>query len=586
MNQRLKEEIDLLTTSPGVYLMYNALDKVIYVGKAKNLKKRVSQYFLRPQVGKVKRMVSEVVRFETIQTETEKEALLLEINLIREHYPPFNILLKDGKSYPYIAIYKKNDPYLRIMYKDKDPTYRYYGPYPSSSSCYEIINLLNKLFPLRKCKTIPPTPCLYYHLGQCLAPCINKISNDDYQKMVDDIALFLDGKDLKKRKEIEKLMYQESEKLNFEKAGEYKKILDSIDHIISHQNIDQKDKIDRDVFALSTRDGYLSLAVLLYRKGKLLGKDLFVVEEFDDVKEQVTNMIGQYYLSHPLPKEIIVSIKEIASILSLALSTSVVCPLKGNKLELVNMALKNAKTGLDEHFLTARLEDDQVSLLEQLGKILNIPTPYRIELFDNSHIQGSSPVGAMVCFINGQKAKKMYRKYHIEHEEKRDDFASMKEVIKRRYSRLKEEKSTYPDLIIVDGGLGQIHACQEALNSIDVDIPFVGLYKNDKHQTEGLMSKDGEVFIIEQGSPLFFMLMRMQDEVHRYAITFHKQIRSKSMLASILDDIPGLGQKRKQLLFERFDTISALKSASLEELSQIIPTDVAALLYEKINKKP
>lgn len=586
MNPRLKEEIDLLTTSPGVYLMFNALDKVIYVGKAKNLKKRVSQYFLRPQVGKVKRMVSEVVRFETIQTETEKEALLLEINLIREHYPPFNILLKDGKSYPYIAIYKKNDPYLRIMYKDRDSSYKYYGPYPSSSSCYEIINLLNKLFPLRKCKTLPLTPCLYYHLGQCLGPCINKINQDDYHNMINDITLFLDGKDTKKRKEIEKLMFQESEKLNFEKAAEYKKILDSIDHIISHQNIEQKDKIDRDVFALSTRDGYLSLAVLLYRKGKLLGKDLFVVEEFDDVKEQITNMIGQYYLSHPLPKEIIVSIKEIAAILSLALSTKVICPVKGNKLELVNLALKNAKTGLDEHFLTARLEDNQVSLLDELGKMLSIPTPYRIELFDNSHIQGSSPVGAMVCFINGQKAKKMYRKYHIEHEEKRDDFASMREVIKRRYSRLKEEKSTYPDLIIVDGGLGQIHACEEALNSIDVSIPFVGLYKNDKHQTEGLMSKDGEVFIIEQGSPLFFMLMRMQDEVHRYAITFHKQVRSKSMLASILDDIPGLGQKRKQLLFERFETISALKSASIEELSQIIPHDVAVLLYEKINKKP
>jgi len=583
MNPRLKEEIDLLTSSPGVYLMYNALDKVIYVGKAKNLKKRVSQYFLRPQVGKVKRMVSEVVRFETIQTATEKEALLLEINLIREHYPPFNILLKDGKSYPYIAIYKKNDPYLRIMYKDKDPSFRYYGPYPSSSSCFEIINLLNKLFPLRKCKTIPPTPCLYYHLGQCLAPCINKIEESEYQSMLDEIASFLDGKDTKKRKEIESLMIKEAENLNFEKAAEYKKILDSIDHIISHQNIEQKDKLDRDVFAISTRDGYLSLGVLLYRKGKLLGKDLFVVEEFDDIKEQVTNMIGQYYLSHPLPNEIIVSIKEIASILSLALSTKVICPIKGNKLELVNLALKNAKTGLDEHFLTARLEDDQISLLEQLGKILNINTPYRIELFDNSHIQGSSPVGAMVCFINGQKAKKMYRKYHIEHEEKRDDYASMREVIKRRYSRLKEENEDYPDLIIVDGGLGQINACKEALESIGVNIPFVGLYKNDKHQTEGLMSSEGEIYIIEQGSPLFFMLMRMQDEVHRYAITFHKQLRSKSMLTSILDNIPGLGAKRKQIIYQRFPSLSSLKDASLEELEQIIPSEVALALYNKIH---
>lgn len=583
MNPRLKEEIDLLPSSPGVYLMFNALGKVIYVGKAKNLQKRVSQYFLRPQVGKVKRMVNEVDHFEIIETSTEKEALLLEINLIRKHYPPFNILLKDGKSYPFIALYKKNDPYLRILYKDNDPNYKYYGPYPSSSSCYEIINLLNKLFPLRKCKNIPLTPCLYYHLGQCLAPCINKISEEDYQNMISQITAFLDGKDTSKRKEIESLMLKESENLNFEKAAEYKKILDSIDHIISHQSIEQKDKIDRDVFAFTTRDGYLAIAILLYRKGKLLGKDLFVVEQFDDIKEQVTNLIAQYYLSHPLPKEIIVSYKEIASILSLALSTKVICPSKGNKLELINIALKNAKTGLDEHFLTARLEDDQLSLLEQLGRTLNIDTPYRIELFDNSHLQGSSPVGAMVCFINGQKAKKMYRKFHIEHEEKRDDFASMKEVITRRYSRLKEEKQAFPDLIIVDGGLGQIRACEEALSLVGVNIPFVGLYKNDKHQTEGLMNVNGEIYLVEQGTPLFFMLMRMQDEVHRYAITFHKQVRSKSMLTSILDQIPGLGQKRKQLIQARFNSLSALKDASLEELNQIIPSDVALLLYNKIH---
>ena len=583
MNPRLKEEIDLLPSSPGVYLMFNVLGKVIYVGKAKNLQKRVSQYFLRPQVGKVKRMVNEVDHFEIIETSTEKEALLLEINLIRKHYPPFNILLKDGKSYPFIALYKKNDPYLRILYKDNDPNYKYYGPYPSSSSCYEIINLLNKLFPLRKCKNIPLTPCLYYHLGQCLAPCINKISEEDYQNMISQITAFLDGKDTSKRKEIESLMLKESENLNFEKAAEYKKILDSIDHIISHQSIEQKDKIDRDVFAFTTRDCYLAIAILLYRKGKLLGKDLFVVEQFDDIKEQVTNLIAQYYLSHPLPKEIIVSYKEIASILSLALSTKVICPSKGNKLELINIALKNAKTGLDEHFLTARLEDDQLSLLEQLGRTLNIDTPYRIELFDNSHLQGSSPVGAMVCFINGQKAKKMYRKFHIEHEEKRDDFASMKEVITRRYSRLKEEKQAFPDLIIVDGGLGQIRACEEALSLVGVNIPFVGLYKNDKHQTEGLMNVNGEIYLVEQGTPLFFMLMRMQDEVHRYAITFHKQVRSKSMLTSILDQIPGLGQKRKQLIQARFNSLSALKDASLEELSQIIPSDVALLLYNKIH---
>jgi excinuclease ABC subunit C len=585
MNARLKEQIDLLPQSPGVYLMYNINGKVIYVGKAKILKNRVSQYFLRPQKGKVKRMVNEVDHFETIQTETEKEALLLEINLIRQYYPPFNILLKDGKSYPYIALYKKNDPYLRIMYKDNDPNYHYYGPYPNSGACYEIMNLLNDLFPLRKCKTIPPTPCLYYHMHQCLAPCLHPISKEEYEPLIQEIDDFLNGNDHKKRREIEHLMKEEAKLLHFEKAAEYKKTLDAIDHVISKQSVHSQDKTNRDVFALSTRDGYLGLAVLLYRKGKLLGKDFFVVELFDDMLEQASSLIAQYYVNHPLPKEVMVSIPEIASLLSLALDVRVYTPSRGSKMELIDLALKNAKAGLDSHFLTARLEDDKVALLEEIGKLANIPTPYRIELFDNSHIQGASPIGAMVCFINGEKAKKMYRKFNIEHEEKRDDFASMREVVYRRYSRLKEENQPFPDLIIVDGGLGQIHAAKEALDQAEVTIPLLGLYKNDKHQTEGLMDINGEIYPMDPASPLFFLLMRMQDEVHRYAIKFHHEQRAKGLFVSLLDGIPGLGEKRKRTLYARYPSIEEMKNASVSELEQILPTDVASSVYQALHEK-
>lgn len=586
MNPKLKEEIDLLPTSPGVYLMHNVEDRIIYVGKAKNLKKRVSQYFLRPQKGKVKRMASEVDHFETIQTATEKEALLLEINMIQKHYPPFNVLLKDGKSYPYIALYKKSDPYLRILYKDKDPNYVYFGPYPNSGACYETIRLLNKLFPLRKCKNIPASPCLYYHLGQCLAPCIHTIDESQYKTLSTDIENFLLGKDHQKRREIEKLMLLEANELHFEKSAEYKKLLDAIDHVTAKQSVANVDRTNRDVFAISTRDGYIGLAILLYRNGKLLGKDFFVVEQFEEqFHEQVMSLIAQYYMNHPLPKEIIVSIPEIASLLSMALECRVYTPSRGTKMAFVDLALKNAKTGLDEHFLTARLEDDQMRLLDELGALLGMETPYRIELFDNSHIQGSSPVGAMVCFMNGEKAKKMYRKFHIEQEEGRDDYASMREIIYRRYHRLVEEKQSLPQLIIVDGGLGQIHAAQEALDAIPCSIRLVGLYKNDKHQTEGLMNEDGEIFPIAQGSPLFFLLMRMQDEVHRYAIHFHHEVRSKSMVTSLFDRVPGLGVKRRRLLFERYPTLSDMKNATYEELEQILPHDVAKQVYEIAHRK-
>ena len=562
--------------------MHDKDDKIIYIGKAKDLFKRVSQYFLRPQVGKVAKMAFEAEYFETIITNNEKEALILEMNLIQTHYPKFNILLKDGSHYPYIGLKKTGYPYLQIKRNTKDKGYDYFGPFPRSSSAYETIDLLNKVFPLRKCKNIPSTACLYYHLGQCLAPCINDFSKEKEDEIREDVKSFMRGNNQKVRQDIEAKMIAASEALDFESAASYKSILISIDHINTPQLMENNDKKDRDIFAFSVREGYLSLAVLLFRKGTLLDKKTYIVEEFDNNEEQVADLILQFYQNVPLPQEIIINNEIVVDLLFDLIDSNVYSVSKGKLHDLVLTAKQNANNALDEYFLSARLDSDKLALLEELGNIINIKTPLRIELFDNSHLQGSSPVGAVVVFINGEPAKKLYRKYKIEHEEARDDLKSMEEVTYRRYSRLKEEGKEMPDLILVDGGLNQIHAASRALEKAEVSINLFGLVKNNKHQTAGLMDKDGNIFDIDNKN-IFFLLTRMQDEVHRFAITFHQSLRNKSMKTSILDGIKGLGDKRKELINRAYPDINLLKEATVEELSQLLPKEVAIDLYNKLH---
>lgn len=584
MNERIKREIDLLPHRPGCYLMHDKTSKVIYVGKAKDLYKRVSQYFLRPQSGKVFKMVTQVEYFETIITNTEKESLILECNLIQKYYPRFNVLLKDGKSYPYIALKKNDDPILKIARNKKDKNYDYFGPFPNSSAAYDMLDLLNKLFPIRKCRHIPSSPCLYYHLGQCLGPCIHHIEKSQYQDLRKRITDFLLGKDKETRKEYVEKMKKASENLEFEKANEYKSLIIAIDHCTQKQTVQIKDNKPIDVIAYSLRDGYLALIFMMYRNGNLLGKELYVVEVFNELSDQLANLIMQFYEKHELPKKLVLSLDSLKETIANAFDCEVIVPTRGLLYNLVSDASVNAKNGLDEHFLTARLEDDKNAMLEELGRIAHINTPYYIELFDNSHLQGSEPIGAMVAFVNGEKAKKLYRKFNITHSEARDDYASMREVIFRRYHRLKEENKEFPDLIIVDGGLGQIHAAKEALVAAGVNINLLGLYKNDKHQTEGLMNENGEKFVIAKDSALFYLLMRMQDEVHRYAITFHRSKHLKNYKASILDDIENLGMKRKEALMKVYPAISDLMDASVEELSQIVPLKVAQDIYDKLHQ--
>ena len=586
MNDILKKQIELLPDQPGCYLMHNVDDEIIYIGKAKNLKKRVSQYFLRMHSGKTAAMVSHVDHFETIITKSEKEALILEMNLIQKNHPRYNILLMDDKHYPYIAIHKNvENPYVSLSRNVKDKKCLYFGPYPNSSAAFEVIDLINKLFPLRKCHNVPKSPCLYYHIGQCLAPCVKPVNKEKYEEIVDNIADFLKGKNQDLIKDLKEKIRRHSENLEFERAQEYKKMLDSINHITEKQNVEFKDKINRDFFSFHTRENYIAIALFSYREGILLSKRSFCYELIGEINEFVSEIIYQYYSINAIPNEVIVSNEEIKdNLMNYFENANVFAPTKGKLHDVLDICEINAKEALDEHFLTAKLDDDVLNLLDKLGNILHIKTPTRIELFDNSHLQGTNAIGAMVVFINGIPYKKLYRKFNIQGVNKKDDLSSMRETLTRRYKRVKEENGEMPDLIIVDGGKGQIETALEVKKALNLPFSIAGLVKTSKHRTSALMDENFNEYYLDDEKKLFLLLTRMQDEVHRYAITTHIKKRNKSVFNSVFDDVDGIGEKRKEQLIKAFPSISELKNAKIEELEQIIPKESAKLLYEKVRK--
>lgn len=586
MNDILKKQIELLPDQPGCYLMHNADDEIIYIGKAKNLKKRVSQYFLRMHSGKTAAMVSHVDHFETIITKSEKEALILEMNLIQKNHPRYNILLMDDKHYPYIAIHKNvENPYVSLSRNVKDKKCLYFGPYPNSSAAFEVIDLINKLFPLRKCHNVPKSPCLYYHIEQCLAPCVKPVNKEKYEEIVDNIADFLKGKNQDLIKDLKEKIRRHSENLEFERAQEYKKMLDSINHITEKQNVEFKDKINRDFFSFHTRENYIAIALFSYREGILLSKRSFCYELIGEITEFVSEIIYQYYSINAIPNEVIVSNEEIKdNLMNYFENANVFAPTKGKLHDVLDICEINAKEALDEHFLTAKLDDDVLNLLDKLGNILHIKTPTRIELFDNSHLQGTNAIGAMVVFINGIPYKKLYRKFNIQGVNKKDDLSSMRETLTRRYKRVKEENGEMPDLIIVDGGKGQIETALEVKKALNLPFSIAGLVKTSKHRTSALMDENFNEYYLDDEKKLFLLLTRMQDEVHRYAITTHIKKRNKSVFNSVFDDVDGIGEKRKEQLIKAFPSISELKNAKIEELEQIIPKESAKLLYEKVRK--
>lgn len=591
MNEQIKNKLALLPDQPGCYLMKDKNKTIIYVGKAKILKNRVRSYFTGSHDTKTERLVSEIVDFEYIVTESNTEALLLEINLIQKNMPKYNIMLKDDKSYPFIKITNEKAPRLLITRKVLKDNATYFGPYPDVRAANETKKMLDRMYPLRKCKNLPNEVCLYYHMGQCLGPCINPIVEEKYKKMVEEIKHFLNGGGyVSVQKELEKKMEKAAVDMEFERAAEYRDQIQAIQSIMTKQKMTNADFIDRDVFGYAVDKGWMVVQVFFVRQGKLIERRVFDFPFYNEAEEDFLTFIGQFYQEnqHFIPKEILIpkdiSKEDVAAIVD----TKVLQPMRGEKKKLVELASKNANIYLTEQFnLIERKEERTIGAIQKLGDAMGIPTPGRIEAFDNSNIMGTDPVSAMVVYVDGKPSKRDYRKFKIKSVEGPDDYASMKEVIYRRYSRVLKEDLPLPDLILIDGGKGQVHAAQEVLdNQLGLDIPIAGLAKNDKHKTsELLFGPELEIIPLKRSSPEFFLLQRIQDEVHRFAITFHRETRSKTSFSSQLDGIEGLGPKRKKELLKNFKSVKNIKEATIEEIIQKgMPKNVAENIYQHFQK--
>ena len=587
----LREKLKTIPHLPGSYQMRNINNTVIYVGKAKDLYKRVNSYFKGNVTGKTAKMVSEVVDFTYITTSTEQEAFILEINLIKQYDPKYNILLKDDKSYPYIEYISKPYPrvkvsrYLSVKKKDKKMLF---GPYPNAYAARKIVNLINRLYPLKKCEGMPKNVCLYYHIGECLGFCEKHVDKDKLNKMEDDILEFLRGND---KILIDKLvgkinMYSNS--LNFENALELKKELDYIKIVLDKQKVELHDYVNRDVIGYYFDEGIVSVEVLFVRNGKIVGGNNDKFYLMSDLSDEVTSYILKFYERHEIPKELLVLNldSDKMNIVSELLALKVVMPVKGIKKKLADMAYNNAKIALEQELEIIR-NDEKRSIIanDELRKLVGLEVLDRIESYDNSNLFGTYAVSGMVVFKNGKPSKKDYRKYKVS-VNMNDDYNTMKEIIYRRFYRGLVEKTQMPDLILVDGGITQIGACKSVLDELHLNIKVCGLRKDDHHRTNELVDGDTlKVYDIPKGSDIFHYLTRIQDEVHRFTITYHKTLRDKGSIGSILDNIDGIGSVRKKELIKRFGSIKKMKEASIEELSGIIPEAVAIELKKYLTMR-
>ncbi|MEG1173891.1 MULTISPECIES: excinuclease ABC subunit UvrC [Carnobacterium] len=589
-NEHIEHKLALLPNQPGCYLMKDKNGTIIYVGKAKVLKNRVRSYFRGSHDTKTERLVSEIADFEYIVTGSNIEALLLEINLIKKNDPKYNIMLKDDKTYPFIKITNEKYPRLLITRKVLKDKATYFGPYPDVKAANETKKLLDKLYPLRKCKVLPNRVCLYYHLGQCLAPCIQEIPKETYTEMVEEIKRFLNGGYQEVKQEIEEKMEQASLNLEFEKAAEFRDQINSIVTTMEQQKMTSADFVDRDVFGYAVDKGWMCVQVFFVRQGKLIERDVSLFPFYNEPEEDFLAFIGQFYQKnhHFIPKEILIPKDSDAKSVEAVVSANVLQPKRGQKKELVKLANKNAAVSLSEKFsLIEKKEERTYGAVKKLGDAMNIPLPSRIEAFDNSNTMGVDPVSAMVVFLDGQPARNEYRKYKIKTVVGPDDYASMREVIYRRYARVLKEDLPLPDLVVIDGGKGQVDAAREVLeNQLGLDIPIAGLAKDNKHRTsELLFGPELQTIPLKRNSQEFFLLQRIQDEVHRFAITFHRQLRNKNSFASKLDGIDGLGPTRKKNLLKAFKSMKNIQEASIEELKAIgLPKNVAENVYEKFKQ--
>ena len=589
MNNLIKSKLELLPTSPGCYIHKDKNGTIIYVGKAKNLRNRVRSYFRGSHDTKTEALVSEIVDFEFIVTESNIEALLLEINLIKENKPKYNIMLKDDKSYPFIKITNERYPRLIITRQVKKDGGLYFGPYPDVGAANEIKRLLDRIFPFRKCTNPPSKVCFYYHIGQCMAHTVCRKDEAYFKAMSQEVSDFLKGQDDKIIDELKSKMTLAAQNMEFERAAEYRDLIQAIGTLRTKQRVMAKDLQNRDVFGYYVDKGWMCVQVFFVRQGKLIERDVNLFPYYNDPDEDFLTYVGQFYQekSHLIPNEILIPQDIDEEAIKALVDTKVLKPQRGEKKQLVNLAIKNARVSLEQKFnLLEKSVEKTQGAIENLGRLLQIPTPVRIESFDNSNIMGTSPVSAMVVFVNGKPSKKDYRKYKIKTVVGPDDYASMREVIRRRYGRVQRDGLTPPDLIVIDGGQGQVNIAKQVIQEeLGLDIPIAGLQKNDKHQTHELLFGDPlEVVELSRNSQEFFLLQRIQDEVHRFAITFHRQLRSKNSFSSQLDGIEGLGPKRKQNLMKYFKSLTKIKEASVDEIVAVgIPRAVAEAVHRQLN---
>lgn len=584
MNETLKVKLSNLTKEPGCYLMKDKNDQIIYVGKAKNLHNRVNQYFVGSHDYKTTKLVSNIHDFDFIICKSEKEALVLEINLIKKYRPRYNIMFIDDKSYPYIKLTKELYPTLTVVREaKKDRKSKYFGPYPDASAAHQTIEILNKLYPLRKCNKMPKKVCLYYHLGQCLGPCEYEIDPNVYDNMVKEIVDFLNGNTQHLLNDLKEKMYKQSEALNFEKAQEYNEMIKAIEHISDKQNIENENKANMDAFAYYADKGYISIQGFFVRRGIVLGKEFKLKPLYGDASEEFISFVMQYYQNHPFSNELVLPKEIDIDALNEVLDVKIFQPQKGYRQKIIDMAINNAKEQL---LLKFENQNNQDSLLqasvEEFSALMNKDI-HRIELFDNSHIQGAFNVSACVVFEDGLPSKKDYRLYKLG--KYISDIDSMKEVIYRRYFRMLNEGGIFPDCILVDGGIMQINAAKEILEQLDIKMLVCGLVKDDKHNSANLINDKNEIIDIRHDSNLFFMLARMQDEVHRFAISYHRKLRTKAQSASILDEIEGVGSVRKKELLKKFKSFKQLKNASIEQLKEVVPEQVAKNIFNTLHNE-
>lgn len=646
ISESIKRKLALLPDKPGCYLMKNRDGTIIYVGKAKVLKNRVRSYFTGSHDGKTQRLVAEICDFEYIVTASNIEALILECNLIKQHHPRYNVLLKDDKSFPYIKITHEAHPRLEVTRKVLKDKAKYFGPYPNAFAAQQTKKLLDRLYPLRKCRTLPDRVCLYYHLGQCVAPCEFEVPSGEYERMIQEITRFLNGGHEAIKEELVRKMHAAAEELNFERAKELRDQIAGIDALMEKQTITMNDAVDRDVFGYAVDKGWMCVQILYMRQGKMIERHVSLFPYYGDEYDDFISFVTQYYSENPaMPKEVFLpsegtrksataegaedpaealeaaeaaaagelqeaaedgeraiadesaeaephvkeheADREVADMLESWLRIKVHQPQRGKKKQLVGMACDNARVALEEKFrLIERDEERTVKAVENLGEWIGLGAVRRIEAFDNSNIQGTDPVSAMVVFVDGKPDRKEYRKYKIRTVQGPDDYETMREVVRRRYERVLKEQLPLPDLVVVDGGRGQISAAIDVLeNELGLYIPVCGLVKDAKHKTAQLMMGDPpEVVPIPRDSQEFYLLQRIQEEVHRFAITFHRETRAKSMVVSQLDAIPGIGEKRRKLLLKHFGSLKKIKEASVDDFRPLgigdkLARDILAALH-------